>query len=151
MAITLPKTLINIDAVFASSIAEQYYRQQRRWMRPVNTRWGNRWCIRHRRIWEDPMPNVPSTEKYSKKRMSREKLDQLTPINPVWQSRRIPLMGYKVGSMNLWDEWGERHCVTIVKVRTAEASTFLYLYMPLVAVLFNRKVTGWKLFFFCHL
>lgn len=94
--------------------------QQKRWMRWPGTRWGNRLAKLHRSIWEKPPPNVPSMETFSADRMKKERLDKIVPIHPVWQSRRSPIMGYKVGSMNLWDEWGERHLVSIIKVDRLE-------------------------------
>lgn len=93
---------------------------QRRWMRQVGSRWGNRLCKKHRRIWEAELPTVPLTESFTIQRMKSERLDKIKRITPIWQSRRLPMIGYKVGSMNLWDEWGERHFITVIKVDRLE-------------------------------
>ena len=40
----------------------------------------------------------------------------LKPIRPVIGSTRTGLLGYKIGNMGLWDEWGARHMVSVVKI-----------------------------------
>ena len=53
------------------------------------------------------------TESFSKWECQNVGVD---PIRPVLGSTRTGLLGYKVGNMSLYDEWGERHVVTVVKV-----------------------------------
>jgi len=62
----------------------------------------------HRRF--DPVPEIPDYEVYE------NVSEELKPIKPNWDSRRCGVLGYKMGCMNLWDEWGERHHITVVKV-----------------------------------
>jgi len=35
------------------------------------------------------------------------------PCKPVLGSKRTGLLAYKIGCMSLWDEWGEKHMVTV--------------------------------------
>lgn len=44
--------------------------------------------------------------------------EQILPQPPAWSqhSRRCGLIGQKVGMMNVWDEWGRRVTVTVVKI-----------------------------------
>ncbi|GFE53429.1 50S ribosomal [Babesia ovis] len=34
----------------------------------------------------------------------------------IWNSRRCGVLAYKLGCMSLWDDWGERHMVTVCHV-----------------------------------
>ncbi|CAD7924051.1 unnamed protein product [Amoebophrya sp. A120] len=36
-------------------------------------------------------------------------------IHPLLQSQRTGLLAYKMGMMNLYDEWGQRHVITVAK------------------------------------
>lgn len=89
---------------------------QKRGIKTVRSRWGQRYMIHNRRAWQTPPKKVPAKHVYTRKELKRLKLSNVKPIKPVWQSRRIPLMGFKIGALQLWDEWGERHMITVVQV-----------------------------------
>lgn len=42
--------------------------------------------------------------------------DNIKKVYPLWNSRRSGLLGYKVGCMSIWDVWGVKHAVTVVKI-----------------------------------
>lgn len=52
-----------------------------------------------------PVPEIAETE--------IPELVGLQPGKPVLGSKRTGLLAYKIGCMSLWDEWGERHMVTV--------------------------------------
>ncbi|AFZ81575.1 50S ribosomal protein L3, putative [Theileria equi strain WA] len=56
---------------------------------------------------------VPETERFSE-----EDIRQIgiKPIKPIWNTIRAGVLAYKVGCMSLWDDWGERHAVTVCHV-----------------------------------
>ena len=55
-------------------------------------------------------PVIPETHKV-------EVDPRLNAINPIpYMSKRTGLLAYKIGSMSMWDEWGERHFITVCKV-----------------------------------
>jgi large subunit ribosomal protein L3 len=42
---------------------------------------------------------------------------RLKPVNPIpYLSKRTGVLAYKIGSMALWDEWGQRHHVSVCKL-----------------------------------
>lgn len=42
---------------------------------------------------------------------------RLNPVNPIpYMSKRTGLLAYKIGSTSVWDEWGERHYITVCKL-----------------------------------
>jgi large subunit ribosomal protein L3 len=48
---------------------------------------------------------------------------RLTRINPIpYLSKRTGVLAYKIGSMSLWDEWGQRHMVTVCKMHEAQVT-----------------------------
>lgn len=48
---------------------------------------------------------------------------RLKAINPIpYMSKRTGLLAYKVGSMSMWDEWGERHMITVCKLHEAQVT-----------------------------
>ncbi len=47
----------------------------------------------------------------------------LKRINPIpYMSKRTGVLAYKIGSMSLWDEWGERHMITVCKLHAAQVT-----------------------------
>ena len=78
---------------------------------------AGRWYRRnHLTAYESAPPNIPVMEQFGDASLQKLKVTRVKPIRPIWQSRRIPLMAMKIGCMNLWDEWGLRHPVTVLKV-----------------------------------
>ena len=58
-------------------------------------------------------PVVPETEKLIPD-------PRLSAVNPIpYMSKRTGLLAYKIGSMSLWDEWGEKHYITVCKLHQA--------------------------------
>jgi large subunit ribosomal protein L3 len=48
---------------------------------------------------------------------------RLQPVNPIpYMSKRTGVLAYKVGSMSLWDEWGERHMITVCKLHQTQVT-----------------------------
>ena len=81
--------------------------------------------------------SAPWLRRLERLRASRQKLsapsipdtEQLTPhpdlkaVNPIpYMSKRTGLLAYKIGSMSLWDEWGERHYITVCKLHQAHVT-----------------------------
>lgn len=61
-------------------------------------------------------PSVPETETLSTDA-------RMQPINPIpFMSKRTGLLAYKIGSMSMWDEWGERHYITVCKVHQCQVT-----------------------------
>ncbi|KAK1933360.1 putative 50S ribosomal protein L3 [Babesia divergens] len=57
--------------------------------------------------------NIPETEVFSETQVANL---GITPQFAIWSSRRCGLLAYKLGCMSLWDDWGERHMVTVCHV-----------------------------------
>jgi large subunit ribosomal protein L3 len=61
-------------------------------------------------------PIIPETEKLTPD-------PRLKRINPIpYMSKRTGVLAYKIGSMSMWDEWGERHMVTVCKLQGAQVT-----------------------------
>jgi len=45
-----------------------------------------------------------------------ENSTQIRPVKPVLGSKRTGVLAYKIGCMSLWDEWGEKHMVTVCQL-----------------------------------
>lgn len=41
---------------------------------------------------------------------------QIRPCKPILGSKRTGVLAYKIGCMSLWDEWGEKHMVTVCQL-----------------------------------
>ena len=49
---------------------------------------------------------------------------RVQPVNPIpYLSKRTGVLAYKVGSMSLWDEWGERHMITVCKLQRTQVTS----------------------------
>ena len=49
---------------------------------------------------------------------------RLKAINPIpYMSKRTGLLAYKIGSMSMWDEWGERHMITVCKLQDSQVTS----------------------------
>uniref|UniRef100_A0A0G4GVQ4 Large ribosomal subunit protein uL3m n=1 Tax=Chromera velia CCMP2878 TaxID=1169474 RepID=A0A0G4GVQ4_9ALVE len=74
----------------------------------------SKWQQRLNRLLEPrryrPPPEIPEFETAGPPHPELEKL------YPIWSSRRTGVLAHKIGCMSLWDEWGERHFVTVCKV-----------------------------------
>ena len=55
------------------------------------------------------IPEIPASEKLAP-------FPALERVQPLRGSVRSGLLGYKIGQTGLWDEWGARHNITVVKV-----------------------------------
>mmetsp|Transcript_70333 Transcript_70333/g.228619 ORF Transcript_70333/g.228619 Transcript_70333/m.228619 type:complete len:359 (+) Transcript_70333:126-1202(+) len=55
------------------------------------------------------VPDIPETEVITKGSKIRN-------VKPILGSKRTAVMAYKVGCMSLWDEWGEKHMITVCQV-----------------------------------
>lgn len=42
--------------------------------------------------------------------------DGIRPSKPVLSSQRTGVLAYKIGCMSIWDEWGEKHMVTVCQL-----------------------------------
>ncbi|CCF72724.1 large subunit ribosomal protein L3 [Babesia microti strain RI] len=77
--------------------------------------YSDRWIKRLERFGEKakypPPPKIPETQIYT-----QDDIKGLKPINPVWNTRRCGVLAYKLGCMSLWDDWGERHAVTVCQI-----------------------------------
>ena len=48
---------------------------------------------------------------------------RLSAVNPIpYMSKRTGVLAYKIGSMSLWDEWGERHYMTVCKMHQCQVT-----------------------------
>lgn len=56
---------------------------------------------------------IPESETFSEAQIQRL---GLTPQSAIWNTRRCGVLAYKLGCMSLWDDWGERHMVTVCHV-----------------------------------
>lgn len=103
-------------AVVCRANVKAFCFHQARTLSTAPSRWGQRWLRSHGCVWKTRPKSFPSSRTYTKRQLKRLRLAALTRIRPVWQSRRAPLLGHKIGAMHLWDEWGERHMTTVVQV-----------------------------------
>ena len=61
-------------------------------------------------------PAIPETEKLVPD-------PRLKPVNPIpYMSKRTGVLAYKIGSMALWDEWGERHMISVCKLHQTQVT-----------------------------
>ena len=61
-------------------------------------------------------PVIPETERLTPD-------PRLKAINPIpYLSKRTGVLGYKIGSMSLWDEWGERHMITVCQLQQTQVT-----------------------------
>lgn len=56
-----------------------------------------------------PPPQLPANEVF-------EEVGPITPIRPILGSKRTGVLAYKLGCMSVWDEWGQRHMVTVCQL-----------------------------------
>lgn len=56
-----------------------------------------------------PVPDIPETELVSN-------TFDITPRRAILGSKRTGVLAYKIGCMSLWDEWGEKHMVTVCQL-----------------------------------
>ncbi|EDO08392.1 putative large subunit ribosomal protein L3 [Babesia bovis T2Bo] len=56
---------------------------------------------------------IPEHETFSESDVANLKIK---PQVAIWNSRRCGVLAYKLGCMSLWDDWGERHMVTVCHV-----------------------------------
>lgn len=56
-----------------------------------------------------PVPEIPETERLTNDLGIR-------PCKPILNSKRTGVLAYKIGCMSLWDEWGEKHMVTVCQL-----------------------------------
>ncbi|UKK02905.2 50S ribosomal protein L3 [Theileria orientalis] len=59
------------------------------------------------------LDSIPETQFYTEDDVKRL---SISPIKPIWNTRRCGVLAYKVGCMSLWDDWGVRHAVTVCHV-----------------------------------
>jgi len=61
-----------------------------------------------------PPPEIPPTQTFpdAPKNLPQE----FRPIRPVLGSKRTGVLAYKIGMLNLWDEWGEAHPITVCHI-----------------------------------
>eukprot|EP00747_Dinoflagellata_sp_TGD_P211739 gnl/TRDRNA2_/TRDRNA2_84930_c0_seq2.p1 gnl/TRDRNA2_/TRDRNA2_84930_c0~~gnl/TRDRNA2_/TRDRNA2_84930_c0_seq2.p1 ORF type:complete len:383 (-),score=42.96 gnl/TRDRNA2_/TRDRNA2_84930_c0_seq2:274-1344(-) len=73
------------------------------------SKWQKRlgYLLEHRR--RPPVPAIPETEVF-------DEVAPIKPGKPVLGSKRSGVLAYKVGCMSLWDEWGEKHMVTVCQL-----------------------------------
>eukprot|EP00928_Gymnodinium_smaydae_P047749 TRINITY_DN31894_c0_g1_i1.p1 TRINITY_DN31894_c0_g1~~TRINITY_DN31894_c0_g1_i1.p1 ORF type:complete len:390 (-),score=67.77 TRINITY_DN31894_c0_g1_i1:19-1188(-) len=57
-----------------------------------------------------PAPEVPEKEVLDAENYP------IKPCKPVLGSKRTGVLAYKLGCMSLWDEWGEKHMVTVCQL-----------------------------------
>uniref|UniRef100_A0A7S2LYR3 Large ribosomal subunit protein uL3m n=1 Tax=Zooxanthella nutricula TaxID=1333877 RepID=A0A7S2LYR3_9DINO len=55
------------------------------------------------------VPEIPEKE-------TLENGHALRPVKPVLGSKRSGALAYKIGCMSLWDDWGEKHMVTVCQL-----------------------------------
>merc|ERR1711904_730410 len=121
---TLPRTLIIGDPkhvaqrLLPSALAHQSVNPKlRQFLTPISTGcfqqarsfYASKWQKRLGHLLEGrrrpAVPEIPETE--------IPDVVGLQPGKPVLGSKRTGLLAYKIGCMSLWDEWGERHMVTV--------------------------------------
>jgi len=56
-----------------------------------------------------PVPEIPKVEVF-------EPNPEIRPVKPILGSKRTGVLAYKIGCMSLWDEWGEKHMVTVCQL-----------------------------------
>lgn len=61
-------------------------------------------------------PIIPQTEKL----IPDPRLNRINPI--PYMSKRTGALAYKIGSMSLWDEWGQRHMITVCKLHGTQVT-----------------------------
>lgn len=79
------------------------------WRGYFASKWMKRlgWLLEGRR--RPRVPDIPSVEVFEGESMIR-------PSKPVLGSKRTGVIAYKIGCMSLWDEWGQRHMVTVCQL-----------------------------------
>lgn len=60
-----------------------------------------------------PVPEIPETETIEE---TDHGLDAVRPCKPVLGSKRCGVLAYKIGCMGVWDEWGQKHMVTVCQM-----------------------------------
>jgi len=56
-----------------------------------------------------PVPDIPEKETLTN-------TSGIRPSKPVLGSKRTGVLAYKIGCMSLWDEWGEKHMITVCQL-----------------------------------
>ncbi|KAF4730998.1 hypothetical protein FOZ62_029228, partial [Perkinsus olseni] len=84
---------------------------------PVRTFFNSKWVRRIERLTapsrRPPPPVIPEKE------VPPPVDPSVTPVNPVLGSKRPGICAFKIGCMGLWDEWGQKHAVTVCKVHNS--------------------------------
>lgn len=79
----------------------------------VRTYFASKWqkrlgyLLEHNR--RPPVPEIPSVEVF-------EKDSEIKPSYSILGSKRCGAIAYKIGCMSLWDEWGQRHMITVCQL-----------------------------------
>lgn len=73
------------------------------------SKWQKRlgYLLEHRR--RPPVPQIPAVEVFDEE-------PQIDPVNSILGSKRCGALAYKIGCMSLWDEWGQRHMITVCQL-----------------------------------
>jgi large subunit ribosomal protein L3 len=71
--------------------------------------------LKQRRI-RHVAPVIPETENL----LPDPRLDRINPI--PYLSKRTGALAYKIGSISLWDEWGQRHMITVCKLHGTQVT-----------------------------
>ncbi|KAF4749561.1 hypothetical protein FOZ62_001518, partial [Perkinsus olseni] len=84
---------------------------------PLRTFFNSKWVRRIERLTapsrRPPPPVIPEKE------VPPPVDPSVTPVNPVLGSKRPGICAFKIGCMGLWDEWGQKHAVTVCKVHNS--------------------------------
>lgn len=73
------------------------------------SKWQKRlgYLLEHRR--RPPVPVIPPTESF-------DEVATVKPGKSILGSKRCGALAYKIGCMSLWDEWGQRHMITVCQL-----------------------------------